>query len=102
LSNWGETLTEFRGLLVGSTRIGDRGLLASQSKPGLYRLLRSFVTCTKMNKAGKATMNLAIACLDVANRLRTKGKGEEVFPELLTSFDDWDLKEQDHLTIEEA
>ena len=47
-------------------------------------------------------MNLAIACLDVANRLHTKGKGEELFPELPTSFDDWDLKEWDRLTIEEA
>jgi len=47
-------------------------------------------------------MNLAIACLDVANRLRTKGKGEEVFPELPTTFDDWDLEERDHLTKEEA
>jgi hypothetical protein len=55
-----------------------------------------------MNKAGKATMNLAIACLDVANRLRAKDRGEEVFPELPTSFDDWDLEEQDQLTPEEA
>ena len=47
-------------------------------------------------------MNLAIACLDVANRLRAKGRGEEVFPELPTSFDDWDLEEQDQLTPEEA
>lgn len=87
---------------MGSARIGDSGLLASQSRPGLYGLLRSFVTCARMNKAGKATMNLAIACLDVANRLHTKGKGEELFPELPTSFDDWDLEERDRLTIEEA
>jgi hypothetical protein len=96
-------LAEFRGLVVGHTRIEDSGLLgSSQSKLGLYGLLKSFVTCAKMNKAGKATTNLAIASLDVANRLRAKRTGEEVFPELLTSFDNWDLEEQDHLTIEET
>jgi len=75
----------------------------SLSRSGPCGLLKSFVAYAKMNQAGKMMMNLAIASLDIANRLRAKcNDGDlEPFPDP-TSFDDWGFEGQDQLSSEEV
>lgn len=45
-----------------------------------------------MQKAAKATINLAIASLDIATRLRAKLQEGDIFPELPALFDDWGIE----------
>lgn len=100
LSDWGKTLEDFKRAVT--TRMEHTRLLDSEADPGMYNLLRSFVGCAKTRKAAKATMNLAIASLDIANRLRTKPQEGDMFPELPASFDDWGIEGQEQLSTEEA
>ena len=55
-----------------------------------------------MQKAAKATINLAFASLDIANRLHTKLQEGDIFPELPASFDNWGIEGQEQLSTEEA
>ena len=80
---------------------GPRRVLgASLSRSGPSSLLKSFVTYAKMHQAGKRMMNLTIASLDIANRLRAKRNDGELFPDS-TSFDDWGFEGLDQLSSEE-
>lgn len=97
LSNWGKTLADFKASLVTSA-----GSKVISRNSGPCALLKSFVVYAKMNQAGKAMTNLAIASLDVANRLRANAKNGDLLPDLPTSFDDWEFEGRDQLSNGEA
>ena len=100
LSDWCKTLQDFKRDVT--TRREHTCLLDSENDPGIYNLLRNFIDCAKMWKAEKATINLAIASLDITNRLHTKLQEGDIFPELPTSFDDWGIEGQERLSTEEV
>ena len=101
--NWSQTLEDFRD--ATRRRKQHRPLLARENSATNssvpYLLLSSFINCTKMMKASAATVNLAIAGLDLAIKLMGNCDPGRL-PELPTSYENWDIEGKDDLSPQDT